>query len=234
MSINMNSNSYDFPLSSNSRLNSAEHKKKGIKVFSSIKSGANKEFPTYLRIPALSDNPLSYVAKFNKSNNLEVSQYKIDNKDFMINHLKMVDALKKDSLKSKDHYMSIPGYSELDFKEKREKRRYYQASQNNDELKLSHDLERAMSLRESKLNFKLSKILSGQHKSTFSPIKHKITSNIKNTNDYSIAEGDVCNSNRIITLPRKNVLNFDCINYKYNEITPDSIVKNALPEFTKK
>lgn len=231
----MNSNSHDFPLASNSRLNSAEHKKKGIKVFSSIKNGANKEFPTYLRIPGLADNPLSYVARFNKSNSLEINQYKIDSKDFMIKHLKMVDAIKKDPLLSKfDQAQSIPSYSDLDFKEKREKRRYYQASQQPDELKLSQDLERVMSLRESKLNFKLNKIISGQHKSTFSPNKQKLTSNIKNNNDYSIAEGDVCNSSRILTLPRKNVLNFDCINYKYNEITPDSILKNALPEFTKK
>ena len=130
----------------------------------------------------------------------------------------------------------MPGYSELDFIEKRERLKSYKSPFVNN-VKLILDKKDIISnVDKNSFKFKQS-LLDEPENNRYSyayNFNTNISSTLKNSHDYQFSEAYEQNDNNIIKYGRKPVTQFDCINYTYKSIQPDCIVKQNIPEFYKK
>lgn len=229
------SNSYEFPLSSHCKLNSpSPDKYKGIKSFANIKNGYSKDLPTYMQLGYLKENPLSYSSNHIKTP--QAYQSKLNDNQFLIEHIRMIDQMKKDVGYIKENPSicnNIPSYNEIDFMEKRERLNNYR-SDNKENIRLNI-FDMGLKDKINKKHYKITPTLNSR-KNDFAIYefdKENFT-NLKNMHDYELYENQSINKGNIIVCDRKPLTQFDCITQEYSTINPDCYVQDNLPKYYKK
>lgn len=250
----------NFPLHSNCRSKSSTSIKLKIEnKFNDIRNGYNMNFPEYLIISNLNPNPKTKRYRYIKDNfnNINSNESLLNDKNYFVKQIKAVDNAKKDFnfLNKNNQYNNIiPSYSDICFKEKKNKLNKYKKYTfnnvvNNYNVTKHNDLNSKLKHYIPKINYKISNTLDNKEKDLNNTHKSKLpilyqtndivnnsSSYLKNSNDYCISEGDYItnSSNNIYSLPKKDIISFDCINYRYNKVKPDKIVANNISNYNKR